>query len=111
MIEYAKRKHGADKVVQIGTFGTMIWPGSVRDTARALGFAYTIGDRIAKLIPMGAQGFPMTIDRAMAEVPELTELYKKMLTQKNNRHGQKNRRLRQTYECSRRCCNCSHTHY
>ena len=77
MIGYAKKKHGIDKVVQIGTFGTMMARGSVRDTARALGFAYTVGDKIAKLIPMGAQGFPMTIDRALAEVPELVELYKK----------------------------------
>ncbi|OHA87206.1 MAG: hypothetical protein A2644_02345 [Candidatus Zambryskibacteria bacterium RIFCSPHIGHO2_01_FULL_39_63] len=77
MIEYAKKKHGSDRVAQIGTFGTMMARGSVRDTARALGFAYTVGDRIAKLIPMGAQGFPMTIERALADVPELLELYKK----------------------------------
>lgn len=77
MVEYVKRKYGEDKVAQIGTFGTMMARGSVRDTARALGFAYNIGDRIAKLIPMGQQGFPMTIDRAINEVPELAELYKK----------------------------------
>ena len=77
MVEYVKEKYGADKVAQIGTFGTMMARGSVRDTARALGFAYTVGDKIAKLIPMGAQGHPMTIDRAMSEVPELLELYKK----------------------------------
>lgn len=76
IVEYVKTKYGADKVAQIGTFGTMMARGSVRDTARALGFAYTVGDRIAKLIPMGAQGFPMTIDRALADVPELAELYK-----------------------------------
>ncbi len=77
MVEYVKQKYGEDKVAQIGTFGTMMARGSVRDTARAMGFAYAVGDRIAKLIPMGAQGFPMTIKRALAEVPELAELYKK----------------------------------
>lgn len=77
IVEYVKQKYGADRVAQIGTFGTMMARGSVRDTARALGFAYTVGDKIAKLIPMGAQGFPMTIDRALKEVPELSELYKK----------------------------------
>ncbi len=76
MIAYARQKYGEAQVAQIGTFGTMAARGSVRDTARALGFPYGLGDRIAKLIPMGAQGFPMTIDRAMAEVPELAELYK-----------------------------------
>jgi DNA polymerase-3 subunit alpha len=77
MIAYVREKYGADKVAQIGTFGTMMAKGSVRDTARALGYDYQRGDQISKLIPMGAQGFPMTIDKALAEVPELAELYKK----------------------------------
>src|SRR3989338_5454684 len=76
MIEYAKRKYGADKVAQIGTFGTMMARGSVRDIARAMNLEYSIGDRIAKLIPFGSQGFPMSIDRALALVPELSTLYK-----------------------------------
>lgn len=76
VIEYTTKKYGADKVAQIGTFGTMAARGSVRDVTRALGFPYSLGDSIAKLIPMGAQGFPMTIDRALKEVPELKERYK-----------------------------------
>jgi len=76
MIDYAKAKYGADKVAQIGTFGTMAARGSVRDVTRALGFPYSTGDMIAKLIPMGAQGFPMTIERAIEETPELKEIYK-----------------------------------
>jgi len=76
MIEYAKRKYGADKVAQIGTFGTMMARGAVRDVARALGYAYNIGDRISKMIPMGSQGMPMTIDHAMEIVPELKGAYK-----------------------------------
>ena len=77
MVEYVKQKYGADKVAQIGTFGTMMARGSVRDTARALGYAYVVGDKIAKLIPFGAQGFPMTINRALTDVPELNEFYRK----------------------------------
>ena len=75
MIEYAKKKHGGDKVVQIGTFGTMAARGAVRDVTRALGFPYGVGDNIAKMIPLGAQGFPMTLERAMKENPELKKLY------------------------------------
>jgi DNA polymerase-3 subunit alpha len=75
MIAYVRQKYGADKVAQIGTFGTMMARGSVRDVARAMGFSYDIGDRISKLIPMGAQGFPMTIDRALEEVEELRQAY------------------------------------
>ena len=82
MIAYAKRKYGADKVAQIGTFGTMMARGAVRDVTRALGHPYALGDRVSKLIPMGAQGFPMTIDRAMEEVAELRDLYKSDATVK-----------------------------
>ena len=77
MIEYAKQKYGEDKVAQIGTFGTMMARGAVRDVARALAHPYTIGDRISKMIPMGSQGMPMTIDHAMELVPELKEAYEK----------------------------------
>ena len=77
MIEYAKQKYGHDNVAQIGTFGTMMARGAVRDVARALGFPYSTGDRIAKLIPMGSQGFPMTIDHALEITPELKAIYEK----------------------------------
>ena len=77
IIEYAKEKYGADKVAQIGTFGTMMARAAVRDVARALGHSYNTGDRIAKLIPMGSQGFPMTIDKALEIEPDLEELYTK----------------------------------
>ncbi len=77
MIEYVKQKYGEDKVAQIGTFGTMMARGAVRDVARALGHPYAIGDRLSKMIPMGSQGMPMTIDHAMEIVPELSDAYKK----------------------------------
>lgn len=77
MIDYARKKYGYDKVAQIGTFGTMMARGAVRDVARAMGFPYSVADRISKLIPMGAQGFPMTIERALTEVTELREIYEK----------------------------------
>ncbi len=75
LINYIKERYGVGAVAQICTFGTMAARGSVRDVARALGYPYTTGDTIAKLIPMGSQGFPMTIDRALELVPELRTLY------------------------------------
>lgn len=75
MIAYAREKYGAGNVAQIGTFGTMMARAAVRDVARALGHPYATGDRIAKLIPMGSQGFPMTIDKAMEIEPDLKKLY------------------------------------
>ncbi|HBH71369.1 MAG: polymerase III, alpha subunit protein [Parcubacteria group bacterium GW2011_GWC1_42_11] len=76
VINYAREKYGADHVAQIGTFGTMMARGAVRDVARALGHPYAIGDRISRLIPEGSQGFPMTIDTALKMTPELADLYK-----------------------------------
>lgn len=76
IIAYAKEKYGEDNVAQIGTFGTMMARAAVRDVARALGHPYTTGDTIARLIPMGSQGFPMTITKALEIEPRLAELYK-----------------------------------
>ncbi len=76
LIDYAREKYGNKAVAQIGTFGTMAARGSVRDVARALNYPYEIGDKIAKLIPIGSQGFAMTIARAIDEEPDLEKLYK-----------------------------------
>ncbi|MBI2466180.1 MAG: DNA polymerase III subunit alpha [Candidatus Sungbacteria bacterium] len=75
VIHYAIKKYGEDKVAQVGTFGTMMARAAVRDVARALGQPYAVGDSIAKLIPMGSQGFPMTIDQALKITPELAQMY------------------------------------
>lgn len=76
LIAYAKERYGSDHVAQIGTFGTMAARAGVRDVARALGYSYSKGDAIAKLIPFGAQGFPMTIEKALELEPELASAYK-----------------------------------
>lgn len=75
MIEYVTNKYGEDRVAQIITFGTMAARASVRDVGRALGLSYSFCDQVAKLIPPGAQGFPMTIERALKEEPDLKKLY------------------------------------
>src|SRR3990167_7786808 len=75
LIAYTKKKYGDDHVAQIGTFGTLMARAAVRDVARALGHSYNTGDRIAKLIPIGSQGFPMTIDHALELEPDLKTLY------------------------------------
>jgi len=75
MIKYVTEKYGVDKVAQIITFGTMAARGSVRDVGRTLNLSYSFCDQVSKLIPMGAQGFPMTIKRAIDEEPDLRKLY------------------------------------
>lgn len=77
LIAYVREKYGENKVAQIGTFGTMMARAAVRDVARALGHPYGLGDTIAKLIPFGRQGFPVSIKGSLEEVAELKDVYKK----------------------------------
>lgn len=76
VLTYVKQKYGEDRVAQIATFGTMLARAAVRDIGRVLGYPYGLCDRVAKLIPLGAQGFHMTIDRALEESPDLKALAK-----------------------------------
>lgn len=75
IIGYITKTYGKDKVAQICTFGRMLSRNSVRDVARVLGYPYSVGDKIAKVIPPPKQGFPITIDKALEEVPELRTMY------------------------------------
>lgn len=75
VVNYIGEKYGHDKVAQICTFGRMLARGAVRDIARVLGYPYATGDRISKLIPLGSQGFPMNINKALDISPELKAFY------------------------------------
>ena len=77
LLDYIREKYGDTHVAQIGTFGTMMARAAVRDVARALGHPYGVGDRIAKMIPFGKQGFPVYIDSSLKNVPELAAAYEK----------------------------------
>ena len=75
VINYITEKYGHDKVAQICTFGRMLAKAAVRDISRVLGYPYSTGDRIAKLIPLGSQGFPMDIDKAINMSSDLKAFY------------------------------------
>ena len=75
VLEYVRERYGRENVAQICTFGTMLARGSVRDVGRGLGFTYAMVDEVAKLVPMGSQGFPMTLERALNEAPDLKKKY------------------------------------
>jgi DNA polymerase-3 subunit alpha len=51
VIEYARKKYGYENVAQIGTFGTMMARGSVRDVARAMGYPMMSAIRFQSLFP------------------------------------------------------------
>jgi len=76
VIEYVRKKYGENKVAQIGTFGTMMARAAVRDVARVMGLPYSKADKVAKMVPIGAQGFHMSLETAKRLNRELDELYK-----------------------------------
>lgn len=75
VINYMRLKYGEDRVAQIITFGTMESRMAVRDVARAFGFSYAQGDRIAKMIPPPKQGFHVSLKQAIEENPPLKLAY------------------------------------
>jgi len=72
VIDYVGRKYGADKVVQIVTFGTMLAKGVIRDVGRAMDLPYAYVDSIAKMIP---NELGITIEKALQINPELRKSY------------------------------------
>ncbi|MBI5466823.1 MAG: DNA polymerase III subunit alpha [Candidatus Kerfeldbacteria bacterium] len=70
VLRYVEGKYGHDHVSQIITFGTMAARAAIRDVGRVLGLPYAYCDRVAKLIPMFN-----TLDVAIADVPELKDIY------------------------------------
>jgi len=74
IMEYCARKYGHDKVAQIITFGSMKARAAIRDVGRVKDIPLSEVDRVAKLIP-NIPGNPVTISKALEEVPEFKELY------------------------------------
>ena len=72
VIDYVGRKYGADKVVQIVTFGTMAAKGVIRDVGRVMDLPYAFVDSIAKMVP---NELNITIDRALELNPEFRKMY------------------------------------
>ncbi|MDC7292451.1 DNA polymerase III subunit alpha [Butyrivibrio sp. DSM 10294] len=72
VIDYVTEKYGADKVVQIITFGTLAAKGVIRDVARVMDLPYSFGDTISKMIPTELN---ITLDAALKMNPELRAQY------------------------------------
>ena len=72
VIDYVSHKYGAEKVVQIVTFGTLAAKGVIRDVGRVMDLPYAYVDNLAKMIP---NELNITINRALDINPELRKLY------------------------------------
>ncbi len=71
VIDYCRKKYGADNVSQIITFGRMLARQVVRNVGRVMGMPYGDVDRIAKLIP---EELKITLKDAVEKEPELKRI-------------------------------------
>ena len=72
VIDYVVHKYGADRVVQIVTFGTLQAKGVIRDVGRVLDMPYAFVDSIAKMIPTD---LGTTLEKALQMNSDLKTLY------------------------------------
>ncbi len=72
VIDYVGRKYGAEKVVQIVTFGTLAAKGVIRDVGRVMDLPYAYVDSLAKMIP---NELNITIEKALQMNPDLRKAY------------------------------------
>lgn len=56
MIRYATEKYGSERVAQIITYGSIKAKAAIKDSARALGLPYAVGDKITKAMPPAVMG-------------------------------------------------------
>jgi DNA polymerase III subunit alpha len=76
VIRYVLQKYGDGHVAQIITFGKLKARAVLRDTGRVLQMPYGQIDRLCKLVPNHPQD-PYDLPRALANVPELREEYRR----------------------------------
>lgn len=74
VIDYARTKYGEDRVAHICTFNRTGARQSLRDAARALGYDFISGDKIAKLVPAPILGISKNLSECM-EVSEFKAEY------------------------------------
>ena len=72
VIDYVRRRYGADHVAQIITFGTMAARAVIRDVGRVMDMSYQQVDAIAKMVPFELN---MTLDKALKMNAELRNAY------------------------------------
>lgn len=70
VIDYTRRKYGAQNVAQIGTFGTLKAKAALRDVGRALSLTPKRVDEIARMVP---DELNITLEEALEKSVELQE--------------------------------------
>lgn len=82
MIRYATEKYGEERVAQIVTYGSIKAKAAIKDSARVLGYPYSLGDKITKAMPPSVMGKDISLagvfdpnDARYAEASDFRALY------------------------------------
>ncbi|OZG48685.1 DNA polymerase III subunit alpha [Bombiscardovia coagulans] len=82
VLDYVAEKYGSDKVAQCVTYGTIKTKNALKDSARIMGYEYSMGDKVTKALPPSANGKDMSLkdifdpdSKRYAEAAEFRELY------------------------------------
>ncbi|MDO8464763.1 MAG: DNA polymerase III subunit alpha [Gallionella sp.] len=73
VIDYVKKKYGAQCVSQIATFGTMASKAVIRDVGRVMDFPYGLCDSLSKAIPLEGVK-PVSLKKAREMEPEINAI-------------------------------------
>ena len=72
VIEHIKEFYGEDHVSGVITFGKLQAKNAIRDSARVMGYPYSVGDRLCKMV---GDELGITIDKALAANPDFKKAY------------------------------------
>lgn len=56
VIDYVTNKYGDDRVAQVITYGKIKAKQALKDSARVLGFPYSMGEKLTKAMPPSVMG-------------------------------------------------------
>ena len=56
MLDYVGEKYGRDKVAQCVIYGTIKTKQALKDSARIMGYDFSVGDKITKALPPAQTG-------------------------------------------------------
>ncbi|WP_314687792.1 DNA polymerase III subunit alpha [uncultured Bifidobacterium sp.] len=82
VLDYVEDKYGRDKVAQCVIYGTIKTKQALKDSARIMGYEFSVGDRITKALPPSKNGKDVSLreifdatSKRYAEAREFRELY------------------------------------
>lgn len=82
VIQYVSDKYGADKVAQCTIYGTIKTKQAIKDSARIMGYEFSMGENITKALPPSKNGKDISLkdifdpeSKRYAEAREFRELY------------------------------------